>query len=188
MSTLGLVYYVEPMELMEAIPDEDFATSCSSDVDTTFDMTIGHIEDIIMDEEFQAMQTDFMEKYYQNFVDTEENKFIYTDIQKEYTQLIERRLEQELLQRIPGFNMAEFTRQLITRKNELEGEIFEILLTFTDFMAFKEMFLDYKAEKEGRVVDFSDGILVTPLAKDSASDLVLDSAPLSLSGHPFISQ
>lgn len=31
------------------------------------------------------------------------------------------------------------------RKNELEGEIFEMLLTFSDFMSFKEMFLDFKA-------------------------------------------
>ena len=31
------------------------------------------------------------------------------------------------------------------RKEELEGEVFEILLTFSDFMSFKEMFLDYRA-------------------------------------------
>lgn len=31
------------------------------------------------------------------------------------------------------------------RRNELEGEIFEMLSTFTDFVAFKEMFLDYKS-------------------------------------------
>ena len=32
-----------------------------------------------------------------------------------------------------------------SRKDELEGEVFEMLLTFTDFLAFKEMFLDYRA-------------------------------------------
>lgn len=31
------------------------------------------------------------------------------------------------------------------RKDELNGEIFEELFTLTDFMFFKEMFLDYKA-------------------------------------------
>lgn len=31
------------------------------------------------------------------------------------------------------------------RRNELDGEIFEMLSTFSDFMAFKEMFLDYRA-------------------------------------------
>ena len=31
------------------------------------------------------------------------------------------------------------------RKDELEGEVFEMLLTFSDFLSFKEMFIDYKA-------------------------------------------
>jgi ADP-ribosylation factor 2-binding protein len=32
-----------------------------------------------------------------------------------------------------------------TRRNELDGEVFEMLFTFSDFTAFKEMFLDYRA-------------------------------------------
>lgn len=30
-------------------------------------------------------------------------------------------------------------------KEEVSGDIFDMLLTFTDFMAFKEMFLQYRA-------------------------------------------
>ena len=40
------------------------------------------------EEEFQTLQTDFLEKYYQEFDDTEENKFIYTDIHREYVSLL----------------------------------------------------------------------------------------------------
>lgn len=29
-------------------------------------------------------------------------------------------------------------------KDEISGDIFDMLLTFTDFLAFKEMFLDYR--------------------------------------------
>ena len=44
-----------------------------------------YLESLLLpDEEFQTLQNDFMEKYYTEFEDTEENKFIYTDIQKEY--------------------------------------------------------------------------------------------------------
>jgi ADP-ribosylation factor-like protein 2-binding protein len=32
-----------------------------------------------------------------------------------------------------------------SRKDEITGEIFELLVQFTDFLAFKEMMLDYKA-------------------------------------------
>jgi len=34
---------------------------------------------------------------------------------------------------------------LRARRKHLDGEVFEMLLTFTDFVAFKEMVLDYKA-------------------------------------------
>ena len=36
---------------------------------------------------FQTLQRDFMEKNYKHFEDTEENKFIYSDIHKEYVSM-----------------------------------------------------------------------------------------------------
>ncbi|CAD5114414.1 DgyrCDS3546 [Dimorphilus gyrociliatus] len=128
--------------------------------DTRFDETIGSIEDIVMDEKFQTMQNTFLEKYYMEFENTEENKFIYTDIHKEYCELIEKHIETELQIRIPDFQMDEFAKELENRKDELDGEIFEMLLTFSDFMIFKEMFLDYKSAKEGNTVDLSSGICI----------------------------
>lgn len=151
------------IEAME-FEDEDLAISSSNIYDTKFDVTVGHIEDIIIGDDFQMLQNDFMEKYYTEFEDTDENKFIYTDIHKEYTDLIERYIGDELAKRIPGFSMEEFTKQLESRKEELDGEVFEMLLTFSDFLAFKEMFIDYRASKEGRVVDFSEGIMITPVS------------------------
>jgi len=76
------------------------------------------------------------------------------------------------------------------KKEKLEGEVFDVLLRITDFLAFKDMFLDYRAVrtrsikkkiyafvfctciqkrnvffqmKEGKVKDLSCGILITPL-------------------------
>ncbi|XP_038070055.1 ADP-ribosylation factor-like protein 2-binding protein [Patiria miniata] len=155
---------VEPMEFQE----EELAKSSSSIAETKFDMTIGHIEDIIMEDEFQRLQNEFMEKNYLHFEDTEENKFIYTDIFKEYNLLIEKYIEDQLTARIPGFDMKDFSKQL-EKRNNLEGEIFEILLTFTDFMTFKEMFLDFRAAKEGRTVDLSAGFVVTPFSVPETS-------------------
>ncbi|XP_033754146.1 ADP-ribosylation factor-like protein 2-binding protein isoform X1 [Pecten maximus] len=184
---------IEPMDF-SFHEDEDLAVSSSSAVDTKFDETIGHVEDIIMDDDFQRIQTEFLEKYYQEFDDSEENKFIYTDIHREYVQLIETHLNDELTKRMPGFSMGEFTHQIMERKNELEGEIFEMLLTFSDFMVFKEMFLDFKADKEGRTVDLSGGIMVTSMqgggddcADDGGDDggISLDDCTFSLTGHSF---
>ncbi|KAK2189809.1 hypothetical protein NP493_96g07024 [Ridgeia piscesae] len=117
-----------------------------------------------MEDEFQMLQSNFMDKYYKEFEDTEENKFIYTDIHKEYTNLIEKYLQDQLIERMPDFSMEEFQKQLMMRREELDGEVFEILLTFSDFLSFKEMFIDYKAEKEGQMVDLCGGLTVTSLS------------------------
>jgi ADP-ribosylation factor 2-binding protein len=39
---------------------------------------------VYADNEFNSMLEGFLEKHYSHFEDTEENKFIYTDIFKEY--------------------------------------------------------------------------------------------------------
>ncbi|XP_041650724.1 ADP-ribosylation factor-like protein 2-binding protein [Cheilinus undulatus] len=148
---------------MVDMDDENFATSSSSAADTAFDAVIGCIEDIIMEDQFQQLQRSFMEKHYQEFEDSEENKLSYTPIFNEYVDLLEKYLEQQLMEKIPGFNMNSFIELLMQHKEEVPGDIFDMLLTFTDFMAFKEMFLDYRAEKEGQGPDLSEGLLVTSL-------------------------
>ncbi|XP_032139860.1 ADP-ribosylation factor-like protein 2-binding protein isoform X1 [Sapajus apella] len=133
---------------MDALEEESFALSFSSASDAEFDAVVGYLEDIIMDDEFQLLQRNFMDKYYLEFEDTEENKLTYTPIFNEYISLVEKYIEEQLLERIPGFNMAAFTTTLQHHKDEVAGDIFDMLLTFTDFLAFKEMFLDYRAGEE----------------------------------------
>ncbi|XP_069757541.1 ADP-ribosylation factor-like protein 2-binding protein isoform X4 [Narcine bancroftii] len=153
---------------MEDPEVENLALSSSSDVDAEFDAVIGHIEDIIMDEEFQVLQRHFMDKYYLEFENTEENKLSYTQIFQEYVDLLEKYIEKQLIERIPSFNMVTFITSLQQHKDEISGDIFDMLLTFTDFLAFKEMFLDYRMEKEGHSLDFSGDLIVTSLSKSSS--------------------
>ncbi|XP_014680801.1 PREDICTED: ADP-ribosylation factor-like protein 2-binding protein isoform X2 [Priapulus caudatus] len=119
------------------------------------------MEDIIIDERFRQLQTTFMEEHYREFDDSEENKFSYTDIFRAYNTLLENFIQESLIQRLPNFSMADFIRQLQMRRDELDGEVFEILLSFSDFLAFKEAILDFKSAKEGRTVDLSSGISIT---------------------------
>ncbi|XP_060932016.1 ADP-ribosylation factor-like protein 2-binding protein [Limanda limanda] len=154
---------VENIVEMVDMDEENFAVSSSSATDSAFDAVIGCIENIIMEEEFQQLQQSFMEKYYLEFDDSDENKLSYTPIFKEYVDRLEKHLEQQLMERIPDFNMNNFIELLMQHKEEVAGDIVEMLLTFTDFMAFKEMFLEYRSEKEGRGLDLSQGLVVTPL-------------------------
>ncbi|KAI7802240.1 ADP-ribosylation factor-like protein 2-binding protein [Triplophysa rosa] len=164
---------------MQNVEEEDFGISKSSDADAEFDMIIGNIEDIIMEDEFQHLQQSFMEKYYPEFDDSEENKLSYTPIFNEYIETLEKHLEQQLIERIPGFTMDAFTVSLKQHKDEVSGDILDILLTFTDFIAFKEMFIDYRAEKEGRGLDLSAGLVVKSFNSVSSASLTSNMASQS---------
>jgi hypothetical protein len=37
----------------------------------------------------------------------------------------------------------------LTRQNEIDEQLSDMLLSFTDFQTFKEMMLDYKIRKQG---------------------------------------
>lgn len=126
--------------------DETFASHHSTDPETEqFDQTIGLIEDLIMDDEFRSIQQTFLTKYAHEFdPELDENKLIYTDIHKEYLNIIEDFVLNKIKRSQPNFNLDRFMKQLESRQEELEGEIFEFLLTFTDFLAFKEWMLDHR--------------------------------------------
>ncbi|XP_067007704.1 ADP-ribosylation factor-like protein 2-binding protein isoform X2 [Anabrus simplex] len=133
----------------------------ANDEDRLFDLVIGHIEDVLMEDRFQQLQKCFLEKYWQEFEDGDENKLCYSEIFKEYIEVVEKHIESQLASKIPEFSMETFVKQLEQRREDLDGEVFEMLYTFSDFLAFKEMFLDYKAIKEGTVQDLSDLCSVT---------------------------
>ena len=136
--------------------------TCNSGTNTQkrFDFIIGVIEEIVISHDFRRLQYEFMERYYLEFENTEENKFIYTDIFKEYGEIVERHLIDQLQKQIPDFSMDRFAASLQAHKNEIADEIFDMFITFTDFLAFKEMFLDYRADKEGRNAELLDSVVV----------------------------
>lgn len=55
-------------------------------------------------------------------------------------------------------------------KQQLDGEIFELLFSLTDFVQFKEVMLDYKAYKEGTYQDITSGITVQRITKIDSQD------------------
>ncbi|XP_037028147.1 ADP-ribosylation factor-like protein 2-binding protein [Bradysia coprophila] len=127
-----------------------------------FNRVIGFVEDIVVSEDFQNMQRNFLEKHYQEFDDNEENKIIYTDIFKEYTALMEIYIIRNLNRQMNGsFQMEKFAQELQNMKPGLDGEIFELLFSLTDFLTFKDMILDFKASKIGHFDELASGIIVT---------------------------
>ncbi|KYM81404.1 ADP-ribosylation factor-like protein 2-binding protein [Atta colombica] len=172
---------------------EDAKRISRSEEDRSFDEVIGHIEDLLLEEDFQALQNKFLEKYWDVFEPVEDNKLIYTDIFNEYNKAVEEYIVDYLKKVKPQFTVDTFLHQLKNnfgllsnnflilaclhnviklseKQMELEGEVFEVLSTITDFLAFKEMFLDYRAVKEGKVADLSCGIAITSLKSYNSED------------------
>ena len=101
-----------------------------------------------------------MDKHFHHFDDNDENKLIYTDIFNEYMSKVECYIDNELKQVLPSFNMQKFLADFPSRQEDIEQEIFHMLLSFTDFLTFKNMFLEYRREQEGTALDFGDMLLV----------------------------
>lgn len=57
--------------------------------DNEFDTTVGVLQEILLDENFERMQKQFCNENCMHFEATEENKLIYTDIFKKYHDIIE---------------------------------------------------------------------------------------------------
>ena len=60
---------------------------------------------------------------------------------------------------VEGFDAAEFFDMLEQREGQLDGDVFDLLMTLTSFEAFKELMLDYKREADcvGGVGDEGEG-------------------------------
>ena len=129
-----------------------------------------------MSEEFERLQTQFYERNAHHFTEDEENKLIYMTVFQEYLATIERYIEDRLV----DVRMDQFASMLRRRQNEIDGPLFEMLLSFSDFQVFKEMMLDYKRsvggltgtsvqmeeDEEGgeEYIDLSESLCITSLS------------------------
>ncbi|XP_059617503.1 ADP-ribosylation factor-like protein 2-binding protein [Phlebotomus argentipes] len=138
--------------------------SASSESEDYFDTVIGHIEDFVISDEFQKLVQNFMQTYYKEFNECEENRIEYTEIFNQYTNALESCIVGNLEERMPNFSMERFSEELSKRKTQLDGEIFELLFSLTDFLAFKELILDYKLYKENHLSDLDSGIQISRLS------------------------
>ncbi|KAJ3266828.1 ADP-ribosylation factor-like protein 2-binding protein [Chytriomyces hyalinus] len=141
---------------------DEFLRGEASAEDELFDLIIGTLEDLLMDDSFVNLQNKFMDRNCSHFsTSDDENKLIYMDLFSAYTSQVEAFIEKKLRAQIPEFNMADFLDLLRSRPEQLEGDIFDMMDSIGDFQAFKEMMISYKQEKEGTAIDLSGLLAVT---------------------------
>ena len=122
-----------------------------------FDAIVGCLEEVLMNPEFQLRQDQFCEMHCSKFFNDEENRLEYMPLFQEYSTLIETFIAEKLTECISGFSMEEFQDLLENHEGEICGDIFDLLLSLSDFQEFKDTMLSYKAAAEGKMFKSSDG-------------------------------
>ena len=129
----------------------------SSPEDQRFDSIVGCLEEVLMNPEFQLRQDQFCEEHCSKFFSDEENRLEYMPLFQEYSTLIETFIAERLTLHIEGFSMEEFQDMLENREGEICGDIFDLLLSLSDFQEFKDTMLSYKAAGQGQLFKSSAG-------------------------------
>jgi len=99
-----------------------------------------------MDDDFNTQTTEFMVNNCVYFERGDEHKLEYTDIFQQYTALIEEHVERGLKEGIPDFDMESFLVLLEARQEEVSADVFDMLLSMSDFELFKEQMVDYREQ------------------------------------------
>ena len=152
-------------------PNDDYCETyfdeSGSPEEIAFDEAIGALEEILMDDdEFTEIQRQFFEQYCDKFTDNEENRVEYTAIFEDYTTLMEHTLERKLCERISDFDMSRFESQVIARKDQIGGDVLDMILSFSDFPEFKSLMIAHKQMRDGTAPQFGDLLVVSNYSKD----------------------
>ncbi len=130
---------------------EDMCESTpASSEDTYFDNVVSVLQDILMDDAFTDLQSDWCLEHCDVFSEDDEMKLEYTPLFSEYTELIESFITERLTAEIEGFDMQAFGGLMAERADEMIGDVFDMLMSFTEFEEFKDLMVSYKHQKEGK--------------------------------------
>ena len=136
--------------------------------DQTFDKIVFELERIMTGMEFDDLQDGYLTEHCGKFADLEENTLEHMDIFQKYCALIEAFLEAQLAEvGGAGCTMAAFSGMLEGREGAMSGEIFDMLLSMSDFGEFKKLMV---AHKELQAHGFGEVDLI-------ASGITVDSIP-----------
>jgi len=143
----------EGAEDQGAEEEEILVSNCDDSKNSSFEQTVMELELIMMDTGFNERVGAFLTAHCQDFEEGDENKLVYTQRFEEYTEMLETYIEEQLGQRVPGFDMTAFCTDLLQKKDSVDADL-DTLGAFGDFSAFKEMML---ACKRGKSCDEAGG-------------------------------
>lgn len=127
------------------------------DSHSKFLMFMEVLQDIIIEDEFSYIRNSFFEENYMKFDEySEENKHEYYNIFQLYIQTVEGYLNKKLKEKLGDLNIENSIKEMTNYKNEVDEELLEMFISFSDFYIFKEMIIDYKKSKSNGLFDKFD--------------------------------
>eukprot|EP00878_Enallax_costatus_P032064 GHUV01035160.1.p1 GENE.GHUV01035160.1~~GHUV01035160.1.p1 ORF type:complete len:200 (+),score=85.64 GHUV01035160.1:300-899(+) len=119
-----------------------------TDSTNKWDCIISALQDVLLDSQFETARSDFCRQHCNQFEDTQENKLCYTQLFQQYCSLVEGAIDAALTAAVPDFSMDEFAQMLEERQGELGAEVFDLLMSLSDFDIFKEEMLAQKRDMQ----------------------------------------
>lgn len=114
-----------------------------------FDNAVSCMQDIMLEGDIEERLSSFCREHCAAFDDAEEHKLAHTEIFHQYVELLETQLESACEARLPGFDMASFIAILARiSPDQLQGDLFDMLLSVSDYPTFKAHMLSYKCEEK----------------------------------------
>ena len=130
-------------EQMDIDSQDEFEISAfgQSLEDDIFDNIVGRLEEIVMSHEFNGIHEEFLKKNCFEFTPGEENKLVYMEIFQKYQNEVEKYIGEKLR----DVKMDQFFEILMRRQNEIDGPLFEMMLSLSDFQVFKDLMISYNS-------------------------------------------
>jgi len=69
------------------------------------------------------------------------------------TKLIETYIDKELQEKVNGYSSEKFMKMVKERPDEVTGDVFDMLMSLSDFEEFRGVILAYKKSKEGKGIN-----------------------------------
>ena len=180
----------EEQLIEEDLCDDDFEISnfggINSD-DDEFDNIVSVLQDCLIDEEFEKLQSQFIEKNCDLFEDVEECKHEYFMAFKDYKKVVEGFQDKRLKEQIPKYSQKRFGELQKGREDQIDEQIIDTLTAFDDFMSFKEMMLEHKLYKLAKTQKESikDSVCFEKLIQDTQGYECMDELEMSLNVKGF---
>eukprot|EP01017_Pseudomicrothorax_dubius_P014500 TRINITY_DN1690_c0_g1_i1.p1 TRINITY_DN1690_c0_g1~~TRINITY_DN1690_c0_g1_i1.p1 ORF type:complete len:178 (-),score=65.56 TRINITY_DN1690_c0_g1_i1:184-717(-) len=106
--------------------------------DDEFDEIVGKLQDIVIEPTFEDLQKKFLDQNCEIFQEGEENKMEYMVAFKNYQKTVESYLEKRLKEELRNFEMSKFFKLLEPRSDQIDDQLLDMLISFTDYQLFKE--------------------------------------------------